>query len=75
MYDLDQQSNSFKFNHNMSYNFQDHPQCPTSRCQFSIKAFSLSLDTILEYHIRLSITINKQSLIIKISILTTKGHT
>ncbi|CAF4339923.1 unnamed protein product [Rotaria sp. Silwood2] len=61
--------------------FQNNETCPTkstcicpdcyygAKCQFSTKGFMFSLDTILGYHIKPKISLNRQPLIIKISIL------
>ncbi|CAF4645294.1 unnamed protein product [Rotaria sp. Silwood1] len=61
--------------------FQNNETCPTkstcicpdcyygAKCQFSTKGFMFSLDSILGYHIKPKISINRQPLIIKISIL------
>jgi hypothetical protein len=63
--------------------FYDKSKCPTlstcicdgcsygSRCQFSTKGFSLSLDTILGYQIRSNESITRQRLSIKITIAIT----
>ncbi|CAF3947495.1 unnamed protein product [Rotaria sp. Silwood1] len=63
--------------------FQDDPKCPTSavcvcrdcyygsRCQFSTKSWTLSLDTILSYQIHPHIQISRQPIIVKISIAVT----
>ncbi|CAF4054951.1 unnamed protein product, partial [Adineta steineri] len=60
--------------------FQDHPHCPTKticncqecfygdKCQFTTKHSGLSLDSILGYHIQPYLSINQQSLPVKISI-------
>jgi hypothetical protein len=63
------------------YNYcQNNETCPTkfscicqncfygSKCQFSTKGFIFSLDSILGYHIKPNLSINYQSLIIKISL-------
>ena len=60
--------------------FQNNQTCPTKltcicpdcyyggKCQFSTKGFLFSLHSILAYHIKPKISLNKQPLIIKISI-------
>jgi hypothetical protein len=59
--------------------FQNHPTCPSammcvcdecfygSKCQFSTKGFSLSIDTILGYHIRPHISLLHQFPAVKVS--------
>jgi hypothetical protein len=70
------------FNHceNGGQCFQNNQTCPTkstcicqncyygSKCQFSTKAFIMSLDSILGYHIKPNVSLHQQPLIIKISI-------
>ena len=63
--------------------FLDDPKCPTppscgchqcyfgSRCQFSTNGSTLSLDTILGYHIRPSTEISQQSTTLKVTIAVT----
>ena len=63
--------------------FQDDSRCPQTsicicpacfygtRCQFSMSGFSLSLDPILGDHIRPNISLRRQSLIIKITLIVT----
>jgi hypothetical protein len=63
--------------------FQDNPFCPRTslcvcaecffgtKCQFSTRGFSLSLDAILAYQIRSHIGISQQFLAVKISIFLT----
>jgi hypothetical protein len=63
--------------------FQNDPQCPTSstcvcpecyygsRCQFSAKGSTLSLDAILGYGIHLDTPINRQPLVVKVAITLT----
>ncbi|CAF3905291.1 unnamed protein product [Rotaria sp. Silwood1] len=63
--------------------FQDDPKCPTSaicaccecyygsRCQFSTKGSTLSLDTILGYQIHPNVGISRQSIAVKITIVLT----
>ncbi len=60
--------------------FQNNETCPTkttcvcqdcyygSQCQFSTKGFIFSLDPILSYHIKPNVSLNRQPLIIQISI-------
>ncbi|CAF5135445.1 unnamed protein product, partial [Rotaria magnacalcarata] len=61
--------------------FQNNETCPAkstcvcqdcyygTKCQFSTRGFLFSLDPILGYHVKPNISINKQPLIIKISIV------
>ncbi|CAF4251427.1 unnamed protein product [Rotaria magnacalcarata] len=63
--------------------FMDDPKCPTStacvcqdcyygsRCQFSTKGSTLSLDTIVGYQIRPNIDINRQPFIVKVVLILT----
>ena len=65
---------------NSGYCFEDDPKCPSasfcacldcyhgSRCQLSTKESTLSLDSILVYHIQPKININQQPVIIKTTI-------
>jgi hypothetical protein len=71
------------FCENEGYCFQKDPKCPTppmcgcrqcsfgSRCQFSTKGSTLSLDTILGYHIRRKNGISEQSITVKVTIAVT----
>jgi hypothetical protein len=93
MCNLQQQTNCFEFNHNMTYDchgynlcehqgqcFLDNTRCATSslcicrdcyygsRCQFSTEGSTLSLDTIIGYHIRPNVGINRQTTVIKVSV-------
>ncbi|CAF1384121.1 unnamed protein product [Adineta ricciae] len=66
---------------NNGYCFQDYSKCPTSslcvcvdcyygsKCQYSIKGPSLSLDAILNYQIRSNLRITQQPTIIKVAII------
>ncbi|CAF1033075.1 unnamed protein product [Adineta steineri] len=70
----------YNYCENEGHCFQDNPKCPTSltcgcrqcyfgsRCQFSTKGSILSLDTILGYHLKSSIHIPQQPVIVKVSI-------
>ena len=72
-----------KYCGNQGQCFQDAPECPTSsfcachrcyfgsRCQFSTKGSTLSLDIILGYHIHSKMNIQQQPTIVKIAILLT----
>ncbi|CAF4328193.1 unnamed protein product [Rotaria sp. Silwood2] len=63
--------------------FQDDPKCPSSsicvcdkcfygtRCQFSTKGFSLSLDVILGYQIRPNVPLSQQFTVVKVAIVFT----
>jgi hypothetical protein len=60
--------------------FENNATCPTmtmcvcekcyygTKCEYSMKGFILSLDPILGYHIKPNVSINRQPLIVKISI-------
>ena len=73
----------YNYCENKGHCFQDDLKCPTasfcscdqcyfgSRCQFSTKGSTLSLDTILGYHIRSKTGIGYQSTIVKVTIVLT----
>ena len=69
------------FCENQGHCFQDDPECPTSaicacrqchfgsRCQFSTKGSTLSLDIILGYHIHPKTGMSQQPFIVKVTIV------
>ncbi|CAF1440670.1 unnamed protein product [Rotaria magnacalcarata] len=69
-------ANCFHFDFNMTYdcmgsnNCQNGAQCfYGTQCQFSTQQFGLSLDAILGYQIRSNLSISRQSIYVKISII------
>jgi hypothetical protein len=75
----------FNYCENGGQCFENNETCPTklscicedcyygSRCQFSTKGFLISLDSIVAYHIKPNIPVNRQPLIVKTSIIFVIG--